>query len=388
MCNTFTTFFFRHADNVYVITRASQYGIKVCSFSVKMCGLIAQANPRETIRALTVDALSRRLFYVIVRAQTFSGPTSVLTMSYLDGKQSVTLLLKIGSYITALACDPYKRQLYFVDIHTETLQALDYKTGSSRIPRTIIKKGNVIMHPSGLSVYENRAYIVNIGSKEAVHCQLFGAHDCKAFNLNILNAEDVVVDGATRQPHATNPCNMAKCHGLCVQADYGYECMCGNDIVSEHVRCAKEHTNEIVSSALLDWKPHAEEHTLSAHTAVAVFLVFLLLSMLCAGFGYLYWRRISQGHRDFNINLHFQNPLSAFTGVGIGSKKFTGSVQQQSGISSTTASFEGDTYSFGEDEGHEKRKYVPPIYRFLRKSGNSSPSGAEILLEAAAVSGS
>ncbi|XP_049310082.1 putative vitellogenin receptor isoform X1 [Bactrocera dorsalis] len=365
-------------DNVYVITRSSQYGIKVCSFSAKMCGLIAQANPRETIRALTVDALSRRLFYVTVRAQTFSTPTSVLTMSHLDGKQIVTLLLKRDSYITALACDPYKRQLYFVDMHTKTLQALDYKTGSKHMPRTIIQKGNVIMHPSGLTVYENQAYIVNIGSKEAVHCQLFGVYDCKAFNLNILNAEDVVVDGATRQPHATNPCNMAKCHGLCVQADYGYECMCGDNIVSEHVRCAKEYTNEIVSSALLNWSPHDEEHTSSAHTAVTIILVLLLLAMLCAGFGYLYYRRYSQGHRDFNIHLHFQNPLSAFTG---GSGKSTGSVQQQSGISSTTASFEGD---FGTDGGHEKKQYVPPIYRFLRKSGNSSPSGAEILLEAAA----
>ncbi|XP_018797492.1 PREDICTED: putative vitellogenin receptor isoform X1 [Bactrocera latifrons] len=365
-------------DNVYAITRSSQYGIKVCSFSAKMCGLIAQVNPRETIRALTVDALSRRLFYVTVRAQTFSTPTSVLTMSHLDGKQIVTLLLKSASYITALACDPYKRQLYFVDMHTKTLQALDYKTGSKHMPRTIIHKGNVIMHPSGLTVYENQAYIVNIGSKEAVHCQLFGVYDCKAFNLNILNAEDVVVDGATRQPHATNPCNMAKCHGLCVQADYGYECMCGGNIVSEHVRCAKEYTNEIVSSALLNWSPQDEEHTSSAHTAVTVILVLLLLAILCAGFGYLYYRRYSQGHRDFNIHLHFQNPLSAFTG---GSGKSTGSVQQQSGISSTTASFEGD---FGTDGGHEKRQYVPPIYRFLRKSGNSSPSGAEILLEAAA----
>ncbi|XP_020715459.1 putative vitellogenin receptor isoform X2 [Ceratitis capitata] len=276
-------------DNVYVITRAAQYGIKVCSFSAKMCGLIARANPRETIRALAVDALSRRLFYATVRAQTFSSPTSEITMTHLDGKQPVTLLHKRGGYITALAVDPYKRQLYFVDMHTKTLQVLDYKPGSAKVPRTIIQKGNVIMHPSGLTVYENQAYIVNIGSKEAVLCQLYGTHNCKAFNLNILNAEDVVVDGATRQPIATNPCNMAKCHGICVQSDYGYECMCGDNIVSEHVRCPKELTNEILSSTLLDGTSYTEtDHSSVTHTIVTITLILLVMAMICVGLGIHY----------------------------------------------------------------------------------------------------
>ncbi|XP_017472550.1 PREDICTED: putative vitellogenin receptor [Rhagoletis zephyria] len=371
-------------DNVYVITRAGQYGIKVCSFEARMCGLIVQANPRETIRALAVDALSRRLFYATVRAQSFNEPITEINMAHLDGKKHVTLLLKRGGYITALACDPYKRELYFVDMHTKTLQVFDYRPSSSGVPRTIIQKGNVVMHPSGLTIYENQAFIVNIGSKEAVHCQLFGAHTCKAFNLNILNAEDVVVDGATRQPHATNPCDMAKCHGMCVQADYGYECMCGDAFVGENVRCPKEATNEILSSALLNDEGYSDHHESTPHAAVTIILILLLLAMLCTGVGYLYYRRVSQGHRDFNINLHFQNPLSAFTSVGVGGGKFAGSMQQQSGISSTTASFDGDTHSNGGSGGTEKKQYISPIYRFLRNSRNDSFSGAEILLEASA----
>ncbi|XP_054731212.1 putative vitellogenin receptor isoform X1 [Anastrepha obliqua] len=376
-------------DNVYVITRAGKYGIKVCSFDAKMCGLVVQANPRETIRALAVDALSRHLFYATVRAQSFDTPVSELNMAHLDGKKPVSLLRKRDAYITALACDPYKRALYFVDMHSKTLQVMGYHTDSLRIPRTIIQKGNVIMHPSGLSIYENQAFIVNIGSKEAVHCQLFGAHNCKAFNLNILNAEDVVVDGVTRQPLATNPCNMAKCHGMCIQADYGYECMCGDAIVGEHVHCPKEATNEILSSALLGGMPYADDEKSTPIAAVMTILILLLLALLCAGVGYLYYRRAFQGHRDFNINLHFQNPLSAFSSIGAGSGKSAGGMQQQSGIISTTASFDGDTQnnvSNGNAEGgeaNEKKQYVPPIYRFLRSSRNGSLSGAEILLEAA-----
>ncbi|XP_053949774.1 putative vitellogenin receptor isoform X2 [Anastrepha ludens] len=277
-------------DNVYVITRAGKYGIKVCSFDAKMCGLVVQANPRETIRALAVDALSRHLFYATVRAQSFDTPVSELHMAHLDGKKPVSLLRKRDAYITALACDPYKRALYFVDMHSKTLQVMGYRTDSLRIPRTIIQKGNVIMHPSGLSIYENQAFIVNIGSKEAVHCQLFGAHNCKAFNLNILNAEDVVVDGVTRQPLATNPCNMAKCHGMCIQADYGYECMCGDAIVAEHVHCPKAATNEILSSALLGGMLYADDEKSTPIAAVMTILILLILAMLCAGVGIHYLR--------------------------------------------------------------------------------------------------
>ncbi|XP_067639802.1 vitellogenin receptor Yl isoform X3 [Eurosta solidaginis] len=271
-------------DNVYVITRAAQYGIHVCSFHAKMCGRIVTSLPRDTIRTLAIDALKRRLFYVTVRSHSFNLPLSEVNMVHLDGKKRETLLVKQGGYITALACDPYKRQLYFVDMHTKTLQVMDYKTKTKPIPRTIIQKGNVVMHPSGLTIYENQAFIVNIGSKEAINCQLFGARDCKAFNLNILNAEDVVVDGATRQPLATNPCDMAKCHGMCVQADYGYECMCGDVIVNENVHCPKSTHNEILSSAI----QQIDEYESTSHAAITTILVLIFLIMLCAGVGIRY----------------------------------------------------------------------------------------------------
>ncbi|XP_037937352.1 putative vitellogenin receptor [Teleopsis dalmanni] len=294
-------------DNVYVISRVQTYQIEICSFKDKMCGKIVQATARETIKALTVDAFNRKLFFVTIRAQTFNQPNSQISLANLDGQRRELFYHKRGGYITALATDPHKQFLYFTDSHSKTIHGISFKEGSTRTPLTIIQKTNVVTHPSGLSIYENQAFVVNIGAKEAVRCQLFGARKCRAFNLNILNAEDIVVDGVSRQPVTTNPCDMAKCSGMCVQAEFGYECMCGGVIVTENAICGKNDYNEMVAAA------NPSNDSSGSHTGAIVCIILLILAVLGAGVGYFIYRRVKLGHRDFNINLHFQNPLSSFS---------------------------------------------------------------------------
>lgn len=360
-----------------MIARSPVFEIQVCSFAAKMCGAILKVKPREIIKTLTVDAYNRRLFFVVVQTQTFGSHKSRIAIANLDGSKREFLLIKEMSFITTLACDPYKKMLYYTDMHQKNLQGISYLSGKKSVPMTILQKGNIVMHPSGLTWYENQVFIVNLGAKEAIRCYLYGGRKCKAFNLNILNAEDILIDGASRQPMSRNPCNMAKCSGMCVQTEFSYECMCGDSIVSETKYCNVN--NEITSSALLIHRENSSnEDPGSSHITAAVWCLVTFLVLLVCGLGYIYYRRKKQGHRDFIRNLHFQNPLASFIPQH-GNKTGTldsGLTTIGSGSSSgtTTASFEVE---------RERLHIGSSIQRFLR--GSTSSHGTEILLENAKV---
>lgn len=342
-----------------------------------MCGNILKAKPRETIKSLAVDAYNRRLFFVIVQTQAFGVHRSRIATANLDGTKREYLLTKEMSFVTTLACDPYKKMLYYTDLHQKTLMGVSYRAGSKGIPVTILQKGNIIMHPSGLTWYENQVFIVNLGAKEAIRCYLYGSRKCKAFNLNILNAEDILIDGVSRQPLNRNPCNMAKCRGMCVQTEFSYECMCGDAIVSETKHC--DTSNEITSSALLIHRPTSPNGDQgSSHISILVWSLAILLCLLLCGLGYFYYRRKKQGQRDFIRNLHFQNPLASFIPQH-GSK--TGTLD--SGLTTSgTGSSSGTTAASFEVES-EKLHIGSSLQRLFRHSAPSH--GSEILLETAKV---
>lgn len=362
-------FFIKFADNVYVISRSRVHNIQVCSFSAKMCGAILKVNLNEIIKTLTVDAYNKRLFFVVVQTQRYGAHRSRIVTTTLDGSKREILLTKEMSFVTTLACDPYKKILYYTDMHQKNLQGLAYHSGSKNIPITLLENGNIIMYPAGLTWYENQIFIVNSGAREAIRCYLYGTKKCKAFNLNILNAEDILIDGASRQPTRHNPCSMAKCRGMCVQSEFSFECMCGDSIVSENKHC--DATNEITSSALLTHQqtPLNEDQDSSHMSAAFWSLITILALLLLFAMGYIYYRRKKHGQRDFIRNLHFQNPLSSFTSKH-GSK--TGSLDSR--LPSTAATFEVDK---------EKLQIGSRIQRLLH--GPTSTNGPEILLETAEV---
>lgn len=362
-----------------MISRAEQYQIEVCSFTAKMCGAVIKVQPRETIKTLAVDAYNRRLFFVIMQAHTFGSHRSRIAMTSLDGGGKRDYLLnKDNTFITTLACDPYKKILYYTESLSKTLQAINYGSGSSRTPTTLIQKGNVVIHPSGLTWYENQVFIVNMGAREAVRCYLYGSKTCKAFNLNILNAEDILVDGISRQPMNRNPCTMAKCRGMCVQTEFSYECMCGDSIVSESKYC--DSNNEISTSALLKNRANAaEDGEGSSHAVLFVMLMLLAVALTICGLGYLYYRRKQQGQRDFIRNLQFQNPLSSLLPHQRSAKTSTldsGLISNGTGSSTgtTTASFDVD---------NDRMFFGSKIQKFLR--GSTTNNNTEILLETAKV---
>lgn len=308
--------------NVYVINRASQQQqISVCNFWAKMCGSVVQMKSGFSVKALAVDADMARLFYAAIRTESFGQPRSQLHMTRLDGSRRELLLRKERSYVTAIAVDPHQQQLYFVDLHSRTLEMLSYRARGKRqqMARVLLQKSNALLQPTGLSLYENHAYIVNMGAKEAVRCQLYGQLSCSAINLNVMNAQDIVVAGRSRQPQAaSNPCHHAHCAGMCVLADYGYECMCGDAVVLESQPCPPGSTNEISLNSLLysangqHWNGHGGG---TSWTSVFLWLLgVLFFGAAATGIGYMCYQYRQRGHRDLNITLQFQNPLATLAG--------------------------------------------------------------------------
>uniref|UniRef100_A0A1A9W8J7 EGF-like domain-containing protein n=1 Tax=Glossina brevipalpis TaxID=37001 RepID=A0A1A9W8J7_9MUSC len=294
-------------DNVYVISIDQVFVIKVCSFKSKMCGTIIKTMPNQIIKALAVDAYNKKLFFVALQRQSFGEYKSRIAISNLDGARRHYILTKEKSFITALACDPYKKTLYFTDIHQRTLQSISYRIIRSSIePITIIQKTAAIIKPIDMTWYENEVFIVNLASKEAGRCQLFDDHRCKTFDLNVLNGENILVDGVSRQPLKRNPCATAECRGMCVQSELSYVCMCADSIVSETKKC--DSFNHVTSGDLLEvtMTTNVKSNTLAA--SITILAIMILLS----GLGLIYCRYRNKEPRDLIRNLHFQNPLSVY----------------------------------------------------------------------------
>ncbi|XP_062138201.1 putative vitellogenin receptor isoform X1 [Drosophila sulfurigaster albostrigata] len=305
--------------NVYVISGNAAQQISVCSFAAKMCGRVLQlphGRGHATLKSLAVDGHHARLFYAVMRQESFGQPETELYVARLDGSRRELLLRKERSYVTSIAIDPHQQLLYFVDLHTRTLEVISYKARGNRQSRILLQKSNALRRPTGLSIYENHAYIVNMGANELVRYRLYGQLTATAIPLSVTNAQDIVVAGQSRQPAApSNPCEHAHCSGMCVLADYGYECMCGSEIVSESHPCPHGTTNELDIDALISGDQSEQSNSSSSGIIFAFVCIIIGGILIVLGIGYYRYR--ARGHRDLNITLHFQNPLATHGGKAI-----------------------------------------------------------------------
>lgn len=316
-------FYFSIKDNVYAISRYQTYDIRVCSFEAKMCGSILKTPPPDVIRAISLDAINRKVFIAINRVEAFDVPNSRIMVSTLDGSKSKNIYNQTKSFITALVCDPYKKVIYFTDRHERTLKALSYderfnkKKGVNskfKVPTTIFDDIDIIRQPSALTWYENQIFIANLGSRDVMRCNLFGYRNCESFPINILNAEDIFFDGVTSQPLQMNPCQIANCHGICVQSTNGYECLCEDKLINGSYSCTFNHliqnVGDFAVNRITTFVKESSPSPFCRVLAIMVFFVVLFLTLLF-GIGYYTCHRHRQRMpRIFIRNTQFQNPLS------------------------------------------------------------------------------
>ncbi|SPP86795.1 putative vitellogenin receptor isoform X2 [Drosophila guanche] len=378
--------------NVYVLAGGSAaQEIYACSFTARMCGRILQVKTHMHLRHLAIDGYHGRLFYIAMRLEGFGHASAEVHVARLDGSHKELMLHKKDSYMTALALDPHQQQLYFLDMHSRTLERISYRSrsgsGPHRRPEMMVQKSPALKQPSGLSIYENQAYIVNLGSKEAVRCRLYGERICKSINLNVNNAQDIVVAGKSRQPMpATNPCQHSHCHGMCILADYGYECMCGSQLVAEGEQCPHGSSSELEVGASRQDRPRSSASSIQRWLMA---LLMLVVGSLAVGLGYMYFRWRQRGHTDLNINLHFQNPLST-----IGSKAFIDHERNEAsvgingngmdGMASSHSHSSSETGTTSASSSFAAQQFGMPnvLQRMLRpKQTSSSQMATEMLLK-------
>lgn len=370
--------------NVYVLSGAQE--IQACSFEARMCGRIVLAKNHRRLKHLAVDGYHARVFYIAIRTEGFGHSSSELHMARLDGSRKEMLLQRSDSYMTALTTDPHQQLLYYVDLHRRTLERISYraKSGPQRRPEIMLQKSNALIQPSGLSVFENNAYIVNLGAKEAQQCALYGTRVCRNINLNVMNAEDIVVAARSRQPQpAAHACLHAHCHGLCLQADFGYECMCGHRLVAEGERCPHGSGNEVAIGSSANSLELEQQQQSGSHWLMT--LLLLAAALLIGGAGYMYYKYRQRGHTDLNINLHFQNPLATLGGSS--SKAFLDHERSESGVEFTTESSQG-TGTNTTASASSSQFGVPTVLQRLlrsRQSSSNDPMATEMLLESPRV---
>lgn len=296
-------------NNVYYIDDSIRHSINVCHFSDKSaCARVIKFKRRDTVKTLAVDATNKHLFYSVMEYVTATRPRTVIFRSELDGTRP-KMLTNTAIDVSAIETDPYKRILYYTDLHSKSLRSISYEGDD---PRVLIKHERAIIYPSGLSIYENTAFVINMGSPEGLWCPLYGRKPCRALSLNVYNAEDVVIVAPSRQKAGENSCESNKCSLICVQAKLGAKCLCQDGhYVQPGEKCPEGELpgagHRYASNMNTEESENDHKSSASHSTTLTVCLTIMIL-ILVALLGYLVYRKRT-GRGNFKINLNFHNPL-------------------------------------------------------------------------------
>ena len=197
--------------------------------------LLVTMENRDSLTSISVDPINKVLFYANFRYWIFNEATTVINKANLDGTGS-TVLLNNGVHVSSLANDPRKKILYYVDMHEKNIQQINYDGSNKKV---LIEQNPELTKPMSISVFENHAYIVNLGSSQAAVCKLYGNLVCKPFNLNVYNSERLIMVQKSNQKQVPNVCDNHKCDIVCVQAELGPKCLCSNGTFSRTGTCGE-----------------------------------------------------------------------------------------------------------------------------------------------------
>lgn len=226
-------------DNVYFFDQNTNPSIKVCHMAQKVCTRIIPLRYRDVVKSLVIDSTNNKIFYSILHP-SFSTSESFIYSHSLDGSRSKTLV-KESNHISGLAYDANKQILYYTDLATSSIWSMKYDGGD----RKIMFSGNpYIIKPSDLSFHEDHLMVLNAGSRIVAHCKTYGDRECKSFEFNSYNAENLVIVQESRQKEKVSNCNGANCSLICVPAELGPKCICHGGVPEDGGRC----NDDMVSS--------------------------------------------------------------------------------------------------------------------------------------------
>lgn len=208
-------------NNVYFFDQNTNPSIKICHMAQKVCTRIIPLRYRDVVKSLVIDSTNNKIFYSILHP-SFSTSESFIYSHKLDGSRAM-ILVKGASNINGLACDANKQILYYSDLATSSIWSVKYDSTDRKL---MFKDNSFITKPSGMSFHEDHLMILNVGSKIVAHCKTYGDRECKSFEFNAYNAENLVITQESRQKEKLNNCIGSNCSLICVPAELGPKCIC------------------------------------------------------------------------------------------------------------------------------------------------------------------
>lgn len=143
--------------NIYYMNNEPRgKSISVCNFDDKSCTRLLSIDQHRQVSAIAVDAENKYLFYAIVSWSMFKPPNYVLYKTNLDGTAVQELVKNSPGFITGLAFDLYKKELYLVDQHQGQLSKIGYDG-----IRKVLLVAN-LTRPNGLAVFENQVTTISL----------------------------------------------------------------------------------------------------------------------------------------------------------------------------------------------------------------------------------
>lgn len=215
--------------NIYVVeANPIQARIVVCNFNNRKCSVLLQLNKNEIIIDIAVDPINKSLFYVVQKL-TMDRVRSTVYKANLDGTRVTSL--STGSEfgyndefkVTSVSYDIYKKIVYYTESTTNSLYSVNYDGKDDDTAHT---RTSAIRNPTSVDVFEDRAFILNLGIKHYADCPLYGSKKCRAYELHLFNGENVEIVQNVKQKVIPNECDDSNCSVTCIPAGTGPKCLC------------------------------------------------------------------------------------------------------------------------------------------------------------------
>lgn len=213
-------------NNIYFVDQTSSPSIKVCNMVKKVCIRLTTLKKRDFVKSIAIDATNNYLFYAVLHYSEFSSPNSVIYRLNLDGTHP-DIVVTGEQYVSSMTCDSNKKVLYYVELSTNSIWSVKYD-GTRK--QALIKDNPLIKKPKSISLFEDQVYVANTGTLAMVECKTYASKECREFQLNAYNVENLIVVQESRQKLIENVCDRNNCSLLCVPAEKGAKCLCHGGI--------------------------------------------------------------------------------------------------------------------------------------------------------------
>ncbi|XP_060527930.1 putative vitellogenin receptor [Cylas formicarius] len=285
----------------YYNTVPDSKSISVCSFQEMLCAKVIDIDIHRHVSDFVIDSVNKIIFYTLTSWFIFNWPSYAIYKANLDGSNIQEIVNNTEGYITGLAYNFNKMELYYVDQHLGQIWSTRYNGKQKKLLFSNLTR------PTGLKFFEDNLYF-STSNGQMSKCQLFHSKTCNSFKTRA-NLFSLIQEGL--QPDTVDPCQNHNCTFLCVAGSSHYQCLCENGkIIHTNEECvSKERT-----SSYIDKRPAVHSADFSGEdsqnpktSGKTVSIVLLCLCMIAIAIAlFVYAKKRHSG--SFNLSVKFYNP--------------------------------------------------------------------------------